>query len=335
VIALVLWAGATWADTLRIATYHAELSRDGPGLLLRDLRRGDAQADAAASVIVAAEADVLVLLGFDYDHGGVALTAFADLLGGLGAVYPYRFARRPNTGMATGLDLDGDGRTGGPRDAQGYGRFAGEGGMAVLSRLPIREAEMRDFSGLLWRDLPEALVPPGTPPDVLAVQRLSTTGHWEVPLDLPGGGALRLLVWHASPPVFDGPEDRNGRRNHDEAALWLRLLEGALPMPAPPPPYVLIGNANLDPRRSEGRPEALRALLALGDPEPKGSEGTATADFSADDGPGQMRVDYVLPSADLVVTDAGVDWPPASDPRRVTVEVASRHRLVWVDVQLP
>ncbi len=332
---LALWAGAAWAESLRVATYHAELSRDGPGLLLRDLRRGDPQAEAAASVIAAAQPDVLVLLGFDYDHGGVALSAFADLLGRQDAVYPHRFAIRPNTGMATGLDLDGDGRTGDPRDAQGYGRFAGEGGMAILSRLPIREAEVRDLSGFLWRDLPGALIPPGTAPDVLAVQRLSTTGHWEVPLDLPTGGTIRLLVWHASPPVFDGPEDRNGRRNHDEAALWLRLLEGALPMPAPALPYVLIGNANLDPQRAEGRPEALRALLARGDPEPTGSEGAATADFSANEGPGLIRADYVLPSADLTVTDAGVDWPPPSDPRRTTVEAASRHRLVWVDVQLP
>jgi hypothetical protein len=230
-IALFLLAGGAFAEPLRIATYHTELSRDGPGLLLRDMRRDDAQVAAVAQVIAAADADVLLLLGIDYDLDLMALGALADRLAALGAPYPYRFALRPNTGMATGLDLDGDGRRGGPRDAQGYGRFAGEGGMAVLSRLPIRSEEVRDFSGMLWRDLPGALLPDGMAPDVQAAQRLSTTAHWEVPLDLPQGGTLRLLGWHATPPVFDGPEDRNGRRNHDEAAFWLRLFDGSLPLP--------------------------------------------------------------------------------------------------------
>ena len=38
---------------------------------------------------------------------------------------------------------------------------------------------------------------------------------------------LHLLAHHPTPPVFDGPEDRNGRRNHDEAALWTAWLDGA------------------------------------------------------------------------------------------------------------
>ncbi|MFN7599368.1 MAG: endonuclease/exonuclease/phosphatase family protein, partial [Cereibacter sp.] len=146
-----LWAGPCLAETLRVATFHAELSRDGPGLLLRDILRSDPQVEAAARVIAFADPDVLVLLGIDYDHGLVALGAFADRVAAAGSVYPHRFALRPNTGYATGLDMDGDGRLGGPRDAQGYGRFAGQGGMAVLSRLSIDPAGVRDLSGLLWR----------------------------------------------------------------------------------------------------------------------------------------------------------------------------------------
>lgn len=331
-----LWAGPSLADTLRIATFHAELSREGPGLLLRDIRRSDPQVEAAARVIAHADPDVLVLLGIDYDHGLVALGAFADRVAAAGAVYPYRFALRPNTGRATGLDMDGDGRLGGPRDAQGYGRFAGEGGMAVLSRLPIDADAVRDFSGLLWRDLPGAMLPDGMAADVLDAQRLSTTGHWEVPLRLAGGGTLRLLAWHATPPVFDGPEDRNGRRNHDEAAFWLHLLDGALPDAAPAAPFVLLGDANMDPDRSEGRPEALRQLLAhpgLQDPRPMGAGGLATADFPEAGGPGRMRADYVLPSAGLTVRASGVVWPEDGDPLFPVVQAASRHRLVWVDIE--
>ncbi len=332
---LTVWAGWAWADPLRIATFHVELSRAGPGLLLRDILAGDPQVDAVAAVIAKADADVLLLLGVDYDLGLAALGALTDRLAAAGAAYPYRFALRPNTGMATGLDVDGDGQRGGAADAQGFGRFAGQGGMAVLSRMPIRSTEVRDFSGLLWRDLPGAILPEAMPPEVAAVQRLSTTGHWEVPLDLAGGGTLRLLAFHATPPVFDGPEDRNGRRNHDEAAFWLRLLDGALGLPPPAAPFVILGDANLDPARTEGRAEALDALLAhpgLQDPQPFGAEGPATADFAAKDGPGTMRVDYVLPSAGLRVVGSGVIWPSEGDPMRAVAEAASRHRLVWVDL---
>lgn len=332
-----LWAGAAAAEPLRIATFHAELSRDGPGLLLRDILRSDPQVEAAAQVIAFADPDVLVLLGIDYDYGLVALGAFADRVAAKGAVYPYRFALRPNTGRATGLDMDGDGRLGGPRDAQGYGRFAGEGGMAVLSRLPIDSAGVRDFSGLLWRDLPGAILPDGMAPEVRDAQRLSTTGHWEVPVRLAGGGTLRLLAWHASPPVFDGPEDRNGRRNHDEAALWLRLLDGTLPDAPPAAPFVLLGDANMDPDRSEGRPDALRLLLAhpgLQDPRPEGAgSGLATADFPEAGQPGRMRADYLLPSAGLALRASGVVWPEDGDPFLPVVQAASRHRLVWVDIE--
>jgi hypothetical protein len=335
IAAIWLLAGAAQAETLRLAVYHTELSRKGPGLVLRDIASGtDPQAEAVAAVIAAADADVLLILGLDYDMDLKALGALADRVAAQGVVYAHRFALRPNTGMATGLDLDGNGRLGEARDAQGYGRFAGQGGMAVLSRLPLGAA--RDVSDLLWRDLPGAILPEGMAAEVLEAQRLASTGFWEVPVQVPGG-PLWLLAWHATPPVFDGPEDRNGRRNHDETAFWLRRLEGALGPPIAAP-FVLMGDANLDPARGEGRAEALRALLAhprVQDVVPQGAEGAATVDFGADGGPGTMRVDYVLPSAEVRVTGSGVIWPEPGDPLRAVAEAASRHRLVWVDVEVP
>ncbi|MCE0506400.1 endonuclease/exonuclease/phosphatase family protein [Roseivivax sp. GX 12232] len=304
-------------DPLRIATWHAPLTRKGPGLLLRDLLRGEAPDLAAITQGIAAlDADVLLLTDVDYDHGLRALTALND---SLARPYPHLFALRPNTGMPTGRDLDGNGALGEPRDAQGYGWFAGEGGMALLSRLPPGPA--RDLSGLLWEDLPGTLMTPEDPG--AGVQRLSSTGHWVVPLALPGGGTLTLLGFHATPPVFDGPEDRNGRRNHDELALWLRLLEGALEEPPPEGPVVLIGNANLDPARGEGRHEAIRALLThprLVDPLP----GQPTALWQG--GPGPLRVSYVLPDARLSLLRAGLG-PILPD--------AGPHRAVWVSLRSP
>ena len=336
-----------WAEPLRVATWNAGLDRAGPGLLLQDiLSDDDPQVAAAVQVIAALDADVLVLTGVDYDHGLVALRALAARTAAAGAAYPHLFALRPNTGMATGLDMDGDGRLGTPRDAQGWGRFAGEGGMAVLSRLPVDEGAVRDLSAMLWRDLPGAILPPGFPPDQAAVQRLSTTGHWVVPLVRPDGGRLTLLIWHATPPVFDGPEDRNGRRNHDEAALWLRLLDGLLGE-VPAGPLVVIGDGNLDPVDGEGRSDAMRALLshpALQDPAPRGTHGRMEPAHKGDPaldtalydpGPGGLRVDLILPSADLKVTGSGVLWPPEGDPLSATLATASRHRPVWVDLMLP
>ena len=35
-----------------------------------------------------------------------------------------------------------------------------------------------------------------------------------------GSTTLHVLASHPTPPTFDGPEDRNGRRNHDEIRFW-------------------------------------------------------------------------------------------------------------------
>ena len=378
---VILWVAVLWGiiaplclaepvalaapKTLRIATFNVDLSRRGPGLLYGALQKGgDAQIAAVQAQIAHVRPDVLLLTGFDYDAGGAALAAFAQGLESRGVRYPHRFARRPNTGMASGLDLDGDGRLGGAGDAQGWGRFAGANGMALLSRFAIRDDLAHDFSEFLWQDLPGALVPQreGQPfPSAMAraAQRLPTTGHWDVPIELPSGHLLSLWAFYASPPVFDGPEDRNGLRNHDETAFWLRYLDGDLPQKPRFGPFVVLGDINLDTHDGDGRPEALRALLGhplLQDPAPESPGGAAagtalanaghigraaldTASWPNPTGPGNLRLDYVLPSVDLQVLAAGVFWPAPDAPVAALLQgadgPASPHRLVWVDVVMP
>ena len=67
-----------WAqsiDAIRIATFAAPLSRDGPGLLLRDILKGqDAQIAAIVGVIDQTAPDILVLTDFDFDAGGGLLS---------------------------------------------------------------------------------------------------------------------------------------------------------------------------------------------------------------------------------------------------------------------
>lgn len=308
---------------------------------MRDLVAGDdPQIQATLAVLLAARADVLVLQGIDYDAGLAALTALAEGLGGRGLSYPYRLALRPNTGMPTGLDLDGNGRRGEARDAQGYGWFGGQGGMAILSRFPIATDAVRDFSDLLWRDLPGNRAAGVLSAEALDRLRLASVAAWDVPVVLDGGAVFNVLATHASPPVFDGPEDRNGLRNADELRFWQMYLDGW----APDGPafdganFALAGTLNLDPSGGEGRREALAALLAhhaLQDPEPRRpGGGVQTADWD-DPVPGDLRVDYILPAAGLSVTGSGVIWPEEGGGPVSAEEaaLASAHRLVWVDLQ--
>ena len=352
----MLLSGGARAETLRIASYNVGLDRDGPGLLLRDILRTDSvQIVALVDVISEVSPDILVLQKFDFDHGNLALLAFSALLSRAGMTYPYLFSRAPNSGVATGLDMDGDGYFGDDSDAQGFGRFRGNGGLAILSKFPLQSEAARDFSDLLWKDLPGAIAPtiegrPFPSDAAFAVQRLSNTSHWEVPVVLPDGTPILLWTMYAAPPVFDDQHDRNGRRNHDEAAFWLRYMDGDLPETPPDDPFVLLGGFNLDPADGQGRPGALLALL--GDPRIQdvrpssqgarlasetqrsvnithaGEASLDTVDWPDTAGrPGNMRVDYVLPSSDLLVVDSGVHWPTdgASD-------AASTHHLVWVDI---
>nr|WP_284164117.1 endonuclease/exonuclease/phosphatase family protein [Frigidibacter sp. SD6-1] len=338
---------------MRIATWDPGLSRDGPGLLVRDLATArDAQAGAVLDVIVVADADVLLLTDLDWDADHVALHALQAALSALGHPYPHVFAFRPNAGEPTGFDLDGDGQTSGPRDAHGFASFRGQGGMAILSRLPLDSERARDLSPFLWRDLPgNRMAEAGLPEGAEDVLRLSAHGMWDVPVLLPNGSALRLLAWHAGPPVF-APENMNRARNHDEAAFWPLYLDGKLPWAAPEGPFVLLGNANADPEDGAGDRTAIRALLSdprLADPRPQSPGGAAaaipgkagdpaldTTDWAGNPNVGDnLRVDYVLPSADLTVTAAGTLWPAPSDPFAPTVAQASSHRLVWIDIALP
>ncbi len=339
-ILVLLWLPLmAQAETVRVATFNTELSRKGPGLLLRDIQRGDAQAKAVIEVLVASHPDIVALQGIDWDFHGQTLAALTERLRQAGLDYPHQFTARPNSGLETDLDMDGDGRTHGPGDAQGWGRFTGHGGLAVLSRYPIQTENVRDFTDLLWRDLPGAQLPhkgsAAFPSDEAQnIQRLSSTAHWLVPIETPIG-VVDLMTFHAAPPVFDGPEDRNGLRNRDEIRFWMSLLDGEITQ-APTGSFVLAGDANLDPDRGEGRKEAIRQLLSdprLQDPVPEDSTGKETTVVWK--GVGDMRVDYVLPSSDLRVVDAGVFWPAPGSDLRAAAETASRHRLVWVELAAP
>ena len=366
---------------VRIATFNASLNRAAAGDLRRDLASGeDAQARNIAEIIQRTRPDVLVLQEFDHEPGNAELFAENYLRVGQGGAdpidYPHLFTAPVNTGVPTGLDLDRDGRTDGPGDAQGFGEFPGQYGMVVYSRHPIDQRNVRTFQHLLWRDVPGALLPtdpetgePWYGDDALDVLRLSSKSHWDVPVRV-GRRTVHVLASHPTPPVFDGPEDRNGRRNSDEIRFWRDYVSapgkarwivddagrrGGL---GPRAHFVVVGDLNSDPfdgdslpgsigrlldhprvntSRTPSSPGAVEASERQGgiNLEHRGPAAHDTAGFS--EPPGNIRADYVLPSTSLRITDAGVFWPTSDDPlSRLTGEFpfpSSDHRLVWVDVR--
>ena len=278
---------------------------------------------AAAALIAAAAPDVIALSGFDRDEGGLALAAFAALVAEAGHPMPHMAAPPTNAGCPTGRDLDGRGWLDAD-DAHGWGRFEGDGALALLSRLPLEPLE--EFGALPWDDLP------GAPSSEITLGvRLSSTSHATY-----AAGPLTLALWGATPPVFDGPEDRNGIRGGDEARLWSLWLDGTLG-DAPDGPLVLMGRSNIDPLDGDGDHADMRALLEhprLRDAGPFGTDWPDQPDHAGDpaldtarfDGPGALRVDYLLPSRDLTVLDGGLIWPAAPSE--------SRHALLWLDLRV-
>lgn len=378
---------APFKKQVRFATFNASLNRFNAGELIADLSTpGNAQAGTIAEIIQRTRPDVLLINEFDFDAGGVAAQLFQDNYlsvsqNGAGAiVYPYRFVAPSNTGIPSGFDLDNFGGVGGPNDAFGFGFFPGQFGMAVYSMHPIDYTAVRTFQLFLWKDMPGALLPddPGTPapadwysPAELDVVRLSSKSHWDVPIEI-GNKIVHFLVSHPTPPVFDGPEDRNGTRNHDEIRFWADYVipsrsryivddqgvSGGLSAGAM---FVIAGDQNADPFDGDSRADAALQLVehplinttvtpdSEGGPEQSALQGGAnashvgdpafdTADFS-DFAPGNLRADYVLPSKELLILDAGVFWPLSSDPLFPLVGTfpfpSSDHRLVWVDVRVP
>jgi hypothetical protein len=228
--------------------------------------------------------------------------------------------------------------------------------MAVLSMYPIDYINVRTFQFFKWKDMPGAMLPDdlNTPapadwysPAELEVFRLSSKSHWDVPIEVQGK-TVHFLVSHPTPPVFDGPEDRNGTRNFDEIRFWADYItpgqrsryiyddngkRGGL---KPGSMFVIAGDQNSDPLDGDSIPGSIQQLLehplvnakvtpsSLGAVQQSMLQGGAnathlsdpafdTADF-ADGAPGNLRADYVLPRKNLQIVDAAVFWPLNTDP---------------------
>jgi 3-phytase len=394
---LILACGApTTPITVRIATFNASLFRDTAGGLIADLSTPrNPQGKVVAEIIQRSRPDVLLINEFDYDSLAAAVRLFQEHYLGIAQnvssstsasapiQFPFRFLAPVNTGVPSGMDLDNDGTIGVrdnayAGDALGFGRFPGQYGMLVLSRFPIDTSRVRTFRTFRWIDMPGAMLPsdPTTgrawySDSELEIFPLSSKSHWDLPITI-GDRVLHILASHPTPPVFDGPEDRNGRRNHDEIRFWADYVTlgadgyiyddrgggGGLDEAAS---FAILGDMNADPHDGDSTSQPI--LLLLGNPRinavvTPASEGAVeqaehqgganrahrgdpafdTADFNdRGNGPGNLRLDYVLPSSDLTIESAGVFWPRSDNSLFAIVGTfpfpASDHRLVWIDVR--
>ncbi|WP_143247580.1 choice-of-anchor J domain-containing protein [Agaribacterium haliotis] len=357
---------------VRVASFNAYLNRASEGQILADAQSGDdEQIKKVAEIIQRVRPDVLLINEFDYVADGSAVQALksnylevAQQEGLEGIVYEYVYLAESNTGIVSEFDFDNNGKAGsGGGDAYGFGEFPGQYAMALLSRYPIVSDEVRSFQHFLWKDMPSAELPfdPETmqewySDEELAVFRLSSKSHWDVPIDV-NGQILHVLASHPTPPVFDGDEDRNGLRNHDEIVFWRDYVDpnssdyiyddkGTKGGLGADKRFVIMGDLNASTDEGDASKDPIAKLFASdyinGSVEPTSAGGQEnspdnefapmhTADWA-------MRADYVIPSVyGIQVEQTAVYWPASSDVNYDLVGPgvqSSDHRLVWLDATL-
>jgi endonuclease/exonuclease/phosphatase family metal-dependent hydrolase len=283
------------------------------------------------------------------------------------------FMAPSNTGIHSGLDLNNDGKNrndfpmppaGEPNgepgrqtpegreygnDSWGFGTFPGQYAMALFvnPRFQILQDQVRTFRKFPWSKMPGALLPiypetqePWYSAEEAAQFPLSSKSHWDVPVKLPNGTVLHLLCSHPTPPAFDGEEQRNKKRNHDEIRFWADYLNNADYIVDDnghsggyhsQKPFVVLGDLNADPTRGESLDNPIQKFLLThhriqGKFVPRAA---SIAGLDADNTSAWgMRVDYVLPSKELKIVDGGV-WRYQQDTEKYPL---SDHFPVWLDV---
>ncbi len=370
---------ASQARSVKFATFN--VSMEATNYLGRDVQNASAEELATrlasgndpqikniAEIIQRVAPDVILLNEFDYiEDPKRGVDAFVENYlkisqGGANAIdYPHYYYSTVNTGEPTPFDLDKDGHASGVKgDAYGFGYFPGHYGMVVLSKFPIKQEAIRTFQFFKWSDMPGALQPgtdvdgPWFSEEQWKALCLSSKSHWDLPLEIEDE-TVHLLASHPTPPVFDGPEDRNGKRNHDEIRFWKDYLSnesyiyddskqrGGLEAEAA---FVIAGDLNASALEGSARRDGIGALLsheAVNEQDAPASLGGAVnkpdnlhaKNHTASWG---MRADYVLPSkAGLNVINQGVFWPEEGSALYHLVSersTSSDHKLVWIEVEL-
>ena len=321
-----------------------------------------------AEIIQTVNPDIILLNEFDnQDDDHQALKTFIGYYlnkpqnGQSATNFPYYYQGLVNTGVNSGLDIDGNGEKGKlPGDGFGYGHFPGHFGMALLSKYPIDIDNIRSFQHFKWHDMPNALMPMGPKTnepwyskEVWQALKLSSKSHWDVPVEV-NGKTIHILASHPTPPVFDGPEDRNGKRNHDEIRFWNDYIspkkatyiyddngkKGGLQEDQA---FVILGDLNASSVDGDALKSGISDLInnnKIQDAMPQSQAGKIHTPTNSNakhhTAFWRMRADYVLPSVNgLTINNSGVFWPLANDENYRLIKgrkASSDHRLVWLEL---
>lgn len=362
-------------ENIRVATFNVALYRQFAGDLTKDLTSGsDEQIKIIAEIIQRQRPDILVLQEFDYDstEQNIKLLQdnyFAQSQNGAQTInYPYAMSFASNTGLLTEFDLNNDGKKGTPSDCYGYGAYPGQYAFAVFSKFPLQHEQLVSFQKFLWKDMPDAVLPVNEKGEAyysmeeLKDFRLSSKNHVDIPVTV-NNKEIHLLIAHPTPPVFDGPEDRNGKRNHDEIRLLADYIhpdkgnylyddKGQPASLDSTDSFIVFGDMNAAPKAGDSYDNAILQLLrhpkvnytvTFGNWAPASEGSREVHQQKPNEGhPARntsmfgLRIDYVLPSRDLKVRESGVFWPASADSLSylTIADKGSDHRMVWMDVKI-
>jgi len=374
VIAASFSFNALASESLRIATFNVSMDATNhtpkgeqikSDALANALKANHQQIKNIAEIIQRVRPDIILLNEFDYIPKEQGIEYFKKHYLNVSQNnqqvidFPYSFIAPVNTGLATHFDLDNDGKsTGIMADAQGFGFFEGHYGMAVLSKYPIDFDKVRTLQKFKYKDMPNAQMP--TDPKTgenwynkyeWQALRLSSKSFWDLPVKV-NNKTVHVLASHPTPPVFDGDEDRNGKRNHDEVRLIADYVsnkayiyddkgqKGGLKADSR---FVILGDLNASPEGDKARTNTTDQILknalinASFVPQSAGAkeqyDTNEAQNYTAN---WQARVDYVLPSNyGLKIKNGGVFWPiKSSNEYRLIKDrnASSDHRLVWLDL---
>ena len=291
---LVPRGGASAADPpVRFATFNASLNRNNAGQAAgRTLSTpGNAQADTVAEIIQRVRPDVLLINEFDFEPTAVGwpscsrTTTCRSARTGAAprSTTPTSSSRPSNTGIPSGFDLNNNGARRRARTTPSASGSSPASSAWPSSRsYPIDRRPVRTFQNFLWKDMPGALLPddpatPGAGRLVLAggARRLPALVEESLGRARSTSAAetVHFLVSHPTPPVFDGPEDRNGTRNFDEIRFWADYITparrratsttttAATAASSRAPLFVIAGDQNSDPLDGDSIPGAIQQLL--------------------------------------------------------------------------
>lgn len=331
------------------------------------------QLRAAAEVVQRQpEPDVLLIQELDNNfqqgertqtHNGVSfLRKYLNVPQGSdldGVDYDYFYAPESNTGVPSGMDYYKSGEVDlepgddpYANDSWGYGEYPGQYAMGIYSKYPIDLSNVRTLRRFRWKDVPDDKMPMDRSYETYLTEaerrrfRLSSKTHADVPIEVDGE-TIHAVIAHPTPPVFDGPENLNGRRCHGEVRLvgdYVRGeeyvydddgVEGGL---SEDERFVVMGDMNAEPGQEESFDAATTHLL---DNPRVNAENLPTSQGGREEGNEHLtsgfgsQVDYVLPSTEFDVVDSAVVYPgEETDDQafRETVLQASDHYMVWTEL---